>query len=313
MKKRTIIFVVIITITIIIILVILLFGIFYFKNNEEPVINKTSEEKKNFTIIVLPDTQKYSQDYPEIFSSQTQWIVDNKDELNIQFVIHEGDLVDDSDKIEQWNNANKSLSILDKNNVPYSVIRGNHDKETDLYKDYFPPERFSDKGWWGGEYKNNTNNFQLLTINKQDFLFINLDACPEEDEIKWADEILTEYSDRKAVLTTHAYLNNETERNVHVCDSTEYIWELVKQHENLQIVLCGHVHAEARRTDLNYAGKQVYQMLADYQDEENGGQGWLRILQFSPKENKIYVKTFSPYLNEYQTDENSEFILEYEV
>jgi len=311
MRKRVIIFAVIITI--IIILVILLFGIFYFKNNEEPVINKTGEEKKNFTIIVLPDTQKYSENYPEIFSAQTQWIVDNEENLNIKFVIHEGDIVDDSDKVEQWNVANESLSILDKNNIPYSVIRGNHDKGNELYKEYFPASRFSDKDWWGGEYKNNTNNYQLLTINKQDFLFISLDVCPSEEEINWADEILTMHSEKKAILTTHAYLDNSTERNVHVCGSTKYIWSLIREHENLQIVLCGHVHAETRRTDQNEAGKQVYQLLADYQDEENGGNGWLRIIEFSPSENKIYIKTFSPYLNEYQIDENSEFVLGYEI
>jgi len=287
------------------------FCLLYLDNEDNSRLNKTSEGE--FTIIVLPDTQKYSQDYPEIFSSQTQWIVDNKDELNIKFVIHEGDIVDDSNEIEQWNNANESLSILDENSIPYSVIRGNHDKGTELYKGYFPASRFSDESWWGGEHKNNTNNFQLLTIGEKEFLFINLDVCPEEDEIKWADEVLKNYSNRKAILTTHAYLDNNAERNVHVCNNTEYIWDLIKKHENLQIVLCGHVHAEAQRTDLNDAGKKVHQLLADYQDEENGGNGWLRILQFSPKEDKIYAETYSPYLKAYQTDEDSEFVLDYEL
>jgi len=287
------------------------FCLLYLDNEDNSRLNKTSEGE--FTIIVLPDTQKYSQDYPEIFSSQTQWIVDNKDELNIKFVIHEGDIVDDSNEIEQWNNANESLSILDENSIPYSVIRGNHDKGTELYKGYFPASRFSDESWWGGEHKNNTNNFQLLTIGEKEFLFINLDVCPEEDEIKWADEVLKNYSNRKAILTTHAYLDDNAERNVHVCNNTEYIWDLIKKHENLQIVLCGHVHAEAQRTDLNDAGKKVHQLLADYQDEENGGNGWLRILQFSPKEDKIYAETYSPYLKAYQTDEDSEFVLDYEL
>ena len=46
-----------------------------------------------FTIIALPDTQYYSQSYPAIFASQTQWIINNKADHNIVFATHPGDLV----------------------------------------------------------------------------------------------------------------------------------------------------------------------------------------------------------------------------
>jgi hypothetical protein len=48
---------------------------------------------ENFTIIVLPDTQYYSENYPWIFDNQTRWIIENIEKLNIVFVSHEGDLV----------------------------------------------------------------------------------------------------------------------------------------------------------------------------------------------------------------------------
>ena len=292
-----------------VVILILLFSILpIFLSLEDNDLNNA-----NFTIIVLPDTQKYSEHYPEIFSNQTQWIVDNKEKLNIKFVIHEGDIVDESDDIQQWQVANESMYILDKNSIPYSVVSGNHDK-SEFYNLYFPVLRFSDEKWWGGNYKNNENNFQLITIEKQDFLFINLDFCPENEEIEWANSIIENYSNRKAILTTHAYLNEKAERETHVCGSTEYIWQnLIRKHENLQLVLSGHVHAEARRTDKNLAGKKVHQILANYQDEENGGNGWLRIIEFFPLEDKIYVKTYSPYLNSYKTVEKSQFILDYEI
>lgn len=268
-------------------------------------------KERGFTIIVLPDTQTYSKDYPEVFSSQTQWIAENKENLNIQFVIHEGDLVNDKDNENQWKRANESMWILDKNNIPYSVVRGNHDKSTEFYNIYFPVSRFSDKGWWGGNYNNNTNNYQLLTIQNQKFLFISLDACPDTGEINWADSVLNFYSDRKAILTTHGYLNESAERNVHVCGNTKYIWEMIKKHENLQMVFSGHVHAEARRIDFNDAGKPVYQMLADYQTEEGGKSGYLRILTFS--KDKIYVTTYSSYSNKYKTGNESQFVIDNEI
>jgi predicted esterase len=60
-------------------------------------------------------------------------------------------------------------------------------------------------------------------------------------------------------------------------------------------------------------GHTVYQLLADYQSRTNGGNGLLRILEFRPAEDKIYVKTFSPYLNSYESDSDSEVTLDYDM
>ena len=49
---------------------------------------------ENFTIIVLPDTQYYSESFPAVFDNQTQWIADNIEQMNIVFVTHLGDVVD---------------------------------------------------------------------------------------------------------------------------------------------------------------------------------------------------------------------------
>jgi hypothetical protein len=268
---------------------------------------------ENFTIIAMPDTQYYSESYPEIYTNQTRWIVDNVDGLNIKMVIHEGDIVNTASSTTQWNNANTSMSILD-NHVPYSIMPGNHDSG-DLFSQYFPASRYSGESWWGGDYDNNRNNYQLLTINGQDWIFISIDFCPTSAEIQWANDMLNAYPDRRGILTTHGYLTTSgTRGSVTQCSDTQYIWDdLIKNHANLQIVLCGHMHGESRRTDVNLAGNTVYQMLADYQDETNGGNGKLRILTFVPDENKIYVKTYSPYTDSYQTGESSQFTLDYDL
>jgi hypothetical protein len=73
-------------------------------------------------------------------------------------------------------------------------------------------------------------------------------------------------------------------------------------------MLCGHIHSEARRTD-----GTLHTLLANYQDYPNGGNGFLRILHFSPEENEIQVKTYSPWLNQYETDSNSQFVLSYDM
>jgi len=52
-------------------------------------------------------------------------------------------------------------------------------------------------------------------------------------------------------------------------------------------------------------------MLSDYQGRTAGGNGWLRILQFSPANNEIRVKTYSPWLSQLENDADSEFNVPY--
>jgi hypothetical protein len=117
------------------------------------------------------------------------------------------------------------------------------------------------------------------------------------------------YSNRRAIISTHGYLDSDGSRISWI--GGDRIWEnLVVPHKNVFLVLCGHVIGEAERSD-NLDNRTVYQLLSDYQGRSNGGNGWLRIMEFVPSENTIYVKTYSPYLNQYETDSDSQFQLTY--
>src|SRR4026209_1359768 len=67
----------------------------------------------DFTIIHLPDTQFYSRDASPIFSAQTQWIVNNKNLMNIVYVAHVGDCVNDSDIMSQWQVADAAMKLIE--------------------------------------------------------------------------------------------------------------------------------------------------------------------------------------------------------
>jgi hypothetical protein len=264
-----------------------------------------------FTIIALPDTQHYSESFPAVFTSQTQWIVNNKEARNIVFVTHEGDIVEHNGNATEWQRANTSMSMLD-GVVPYGMGPGNHDVPTTLFNQYFPYTRYQGLSWYGGHYQNlNDNNFQLFSAGGMDFVIVHLIFCPPADAVAWADSVLKAHPDRIGIMTTHAYLGLGAVRSTHVCGSTQYLWDtLAVPNPNLQFMLSGHVHGEARRTDV-VSGRTVFQMLADYQDRASGGEGWLRILRFVPGDNTIYVQTYSPWLNRFETDADSEFTLDF--
>jgi len=264
-----------------------------------------------FTIIALPDTQKYALSYPDIFTAQTQWIADNASSMNIVFVTHEGDIVDTWDSTTEWERADTSMSILD-GVVPYGVSPGNHDQGTTYYNQYFPYTRYETEPWYGG-HRGDTNdtNYSLFSAGGDDYVVLQLEFWPSDDVIAWADLVLKAHSDRKAIITTHGFIDGSGNRNVHVIGSTQYIWDgLVVPNDNVYFVLCGHVADEYCRTDV-VNGREVHQLLADYQSRTNGGDGWLRIMRFVPAEDRVYVETYSPYLDQYETDAGSQFALNF--
>jgi len=270
-------------------------------------------EADDFTVVVLPDTQFYSKSYPSIFDSQTQWVVDHEEDLNIVFVTHEGDIVNDNE-VTQWQRANHSMSILDTSDVPWGVLPGNHDMYDGSikYNTYFGYGRFSGEDWYGGAYQNvNTNNYELFTGGLDDYLIFHFQYQPSTQVLAWANTTIASYPNMRVIVTTHDYMNTDGTRTT----TGNNIWnKFVKHHaDQIFLVLCGHNHGENEKIDV-VNGHTVYQLLADYQEGyPNGGNGWLRILEFHPAEDEIYVKTYSPYVNQYQTDGNSQFTLDYDM
>ncbi|MBN1306138.1 MAG: metallophosphoesterase [Anaerolineales bacterium] len=282
---------------------------------------RVMSDASDFTIIALPDTQHYSEKYPEIYASQTAWIVENAVDRNIVFVTHLGDIVQNNDLlVEEWKAADSAMSVLD-GVVPYAVLPGNHDMQeggqAGYYEQYFPVSRYQDQPWWGGNFNGNKNNYQLFSAGGDDYLFLHLQYCPTNEAIEWANEVVKEHDDRIAMVSTHAYLhlNDRFRQCKDHSDGTVDgggIWRrLVKNNTNIYFVLSGHVPGVARQTDNQ--GRPVHQMLSDYQDMENGGNGYLRILTFHPNTDLVTVTTYSPYLDAYLTDDDNQFQLSFDM
>ena len=287
-----------------------------------------------FCIVALPDTQLYAKLFPKIFESQTQWIVDNKDTRNIVFVLHEGDVTNENWK-EQWDNADKAMSILD-GKVPYAIAIGNHDmgpsgntigRKTVLFNKHFGVARFEKEPWYGGHYgDNNDNSFYLFKAGGMKFLIIALEFGPRDKVLDWANDVVSQHKDRRTIVLTHCYLTAGNKRitgnmpgspPTYPCKGNdgEQIWQkFARKHANIFLVLCGHLNGEAGRlTSVGEHGNKVHQLMANYQFGPKGGSGWLRVLRFVPAENKIYVTTYSPYLKKSRTDVKHQFALDYDM
>jgi len=266
----------------------------------------------NFTIIVLPDTQYYAQSYPAIFTNQTQWIVSHKDALNIVYVTGEGDITNVGTQDIQWQRADAAYTLLENittthlpYGIPYTIPLGNHDQPTTLFNQYFGVSRFTGRDYYGGHYSTtNNNHYVLFNASGISFIAIALDYNPSTAVLNWADDLLKTYSNRRAIVIEHCILNVDASWD----GNGQTIYDTLKDNPNLFLMLCGHNHGENRRTE-TYNGHTINILLADYQNYPKGGNGYLRIMTFCSVTNQIKVKTYSPYVNHYETDANSQFNL----
>jgi hypothetical protein len=75
--------------------------------------DEDASAEQRFTIVLLPDTQFYSEKYPDNYVAQTMWIRERRKDDNIKFVIHLGDIVQTSTQKPEWENANRAMRLLD--------------------------------------------------------------------------------------------------------------------------------------------------------------------------------------------------------
>jgi hypothetical protein len=170
--------------------------------------------------------------------------------------------------------------------------------------------------------------YEIKGLNGKDYLFMTVEYGPRDTVITWAKKVaaMEQYKNHRVILATHNYLSNKDKHtagevawlywepyNVNNmiqkspriklphANNGKQIWEkLVQPSSNIEMVLCGHISGEGYRKDKNKAGKSVHQILFDAQSMGgghrygNGGDGWIRILEFFPDGKTVKVKTFSP-------------------
>jgi hypothetical protein len=302
------------------------------------VLVRGASAQSDFTIVALPDTQYYSESYPQTFTAQTQWIVNHAATLNVQAVLGLGDIVQTANNTFEWQNADASVKLLDNAKIPYLLAIGNHDysnfadasgrtSETGNFNAFFGPARYQNYSWYKGQYPSgsNENFYGILTINSKQYLFLALEFYPRDAALAWAQSIIAANPAAEVIIVTHAYISTDSTR-VSLCDDInaqtynvgadnggESLWKkFVSQSSQISLILNGHFtdssgRGAARRIDLGVHGNIINQILSDYQDLPNGGNGYLRILTFRPSLNVIEVSTYSPVLNSYLTDAANQF------
>ena len=296
-----------------------------------------------FTIVALPDTQNYKGAHEAGYSAQTRWIVEQQAARRISCVLHLGDITNDNLPV-QWDNAVKSMKLLD-GKVPYFMVPGNHDygkgggaaDRTTMFTQYFPPNSWQGKPTFGGFYDKEPdrveNSYHFFSAAGRKFIVLCLEFGPRKDVVRWANEVMANHHHLEAILVTHVFTYSDNTRydqkkygkkqnwNPHVyglakasqddvTDGQE-LWEmLVSKHPNFIFTINGHVLNDGlgRLSTPLDNGREVAQMLVNFQMKPNGGDGWLRLIEMRP-DHTIQVYDYSPTRNQTNASEENQFTM----
>lgn len=276
----------------------------------------------------------------DMFEEQITWIRANKETSKIAYVVHLGDVVDhgDDNNSVEWTRAKNELYKLEQDGIPYGVAVGNHDQTpygnpaspgtNSGYGVYFGRNHMQLNPWYGGAYgssNNSDNHYDLFTANGVDYIVLYIEfntpghseysSSIENAVMNWADGILNTYSSRKAIIVSHSILgrpagsNSDTipgqgNNNVasNFTNQGDVIYDRMKLHDNVFLMLCGHISGEGFRRD-NYNGHIIKSYLSDYQsrrdapyttNDRNGGNGLMRLMKFNKTQQTLSVRTFAP-------------------
>lgn len=268
-------------------------------------------DDSEFTVLWTTDPQWYSFKYQDILIDQNDWVVENYDRMNMEYIIHTGDFVDLPHNNDQWSFVDSQYKKWDDAGLAYGVLAGNHDVDgTDYteFKQYFGAQRFEDNEWYGDSYDGNRGHYDLMTLGGVDFIFVYLGyGTHSAADYEWMNGVLSTHSDRIAFLMFHEYLNADGTRTA----IGDMIFnKVVLKNPNVRMVLCGHNYNSTRLIeyiDDNGDGKEdrtVYQLMANYQNTPNGGNGYMRFLEFDVDGGKVTQRTYSPYLGKFNMFEN---------
>jgi hypothetical protein len=274
----------------------------------------------DFSIVIIPDAQYYASTFHHIYTAQMQWISDHRESDNIVYVAGLGDAVEDPSDFAQWDVASSAYNILDEAGIPYGLACGNHEGAplaTENFNIVFGEDRFVGRPYYAGHYgADNDNHYDLFEASGLKFIvvFIEYDdlmVASDHPVLVWANGLLKSHSDRRGIVISHSVLQGGTSNEF--TSQGQAIYDSLKGNSNLFLIMGGHLDIAARRTD-TYEGQVVYTLRSDYQFQDRKQSGYLRILRFSPSDDRIYVSTYSPSKDIFYPDQtNNNFSLEYDL
>ncbi|MEU8874199.1 LamG-like jellyroll fold domain-containing protein [Streptomyces javensis] len=235
-----------------------------------------------FSLAILPDTQYLfdadSSD-PEPLRATFRYLVSQREDANIAFMAHLGDVTEHGSREEISLAATVFGTIHGK--VPYSVLAGNHDIDSgtddqrgdSAYLDAFGPRRFSSMPTFGGASADGYNSYHVLRAGGREWLVLALDWRVSASGLEWARKVLDAHPTLPAILTTHDLAWADDDGAAQLSDNGRRLWDgLIRGNDQIFLALSGHYWPPGRTILTNDAVKLP--------DPFEGDHAWMGILSW---------------------------------
>lgn len=280
---------------------------------ESGMLIKDKEPIKDYaySFALIGDTQIMTALYSDKLSCIYDWILENKDEKKIKYVFGLGDITDNS-TTREWHVAKKEIDKL-RGVVPNMHIRGNHDKLEDFLL-AFPYKEYADQ--ISGSYNNTMQyTYHKFKVGKTKYLALNIDLGPSDEVIAWANGVIKDHPDHNVIIVTHIYkkpdgsLYDNKKLGQYGTNLGPELWDkLVKNHENIVMVLAGHVDTNNIKVHQREGvhGNTVTEILVDPQgvDLKYGPGGFVAMLYFSEDGKNVQTEYISTVHKAYVLNES---------
>jgi|GEM_PF-1484441 len=285
------------TITVALVAGLLLVGQFDVADAQEP--------SDVFTIAVIPDTQNYVQTEAgtAVFAEQFRWIVEERDDRNIVFVSHVGDVSQNPDSVTEWDRIDNIFAKLDEANIAYGISPGNRDMNDDAtapeYDARFGASRYQGKAWFGGNHgaEGYRSSYQTISVDGHELLFVHLrhlqsDYGDVDAVLDWFGDVLDDHSDHLTFVTTHEFTGPDN--GVYI----PALQDAIAASCNVVGVFSGHRFGYGNGSFTDRCGRTVQHLLTNYQGLEGGGQGYLRLVEVDSNTLETNFDVYSPTLDQ---------------
>ena len=264
-------------------------------------------ESPRFTVAVMPDTQYlFDQDriHPAPLEASLRYVLDPKDDSNIVFLAHLGDLTQNG-LANEFAAVGGAFEILDSKRAAYSVLAGNHDVSgTDQrgdtpYLDTFGPKRFAGSPTYRGASPDGYNSYHVFRAGGREWMLLALDWRLSTAGFAWANAVLDANPTLPVILTTHEIAGSYDDGTAGLSGYGQQLWDgLINAHDQIFLTLNGHYWPPGSTTMTNKAGHDVHVHITNYQNRYYGGAAMIRTYRFDLDRGVIDVATFSPWIRQ---------------
>lgn len=282
-----------------------------FGNNE----SYTLEDESDYNFVLIPDTQNTVKFKEDIMDTAVKELIHTSDELNVAGVIHLGDIVENNNDGVQYDSAKSIFYQLPEAGIKFLAQAGNHDGWSAGISNYY--NSFSKNStlfmkktasYLTNDSPSGNSSYMLVQAGSYNYLVISLSCSGsasgsnnnttwDSADEAWFKQVLDTYPNCPTIVTTHDLQNcSDTMPNsIKLSNQGQKLWNIVKNYDQVFMMVGGHSHGSGVETLTNANGKPVISVLADYQFMYNGGNGFFKYMEFSENQNKIFLKTYSPY------------------